>query len=76
MCKQVASLFRVLFGSALNRALVNRRCRMWRTSVNVNVNSQGGRAELKVGRPEKTKAVQREASIVDAAAEDLSHSTQ
>lgn len=26
MCKQVASLFRMLFGSALNRALVNRRC--------------------------------------------------
>jgi hypothetical protein len=38
--------------------------------------SKGGRAELKVGRLEKMKAVQREASIVDAAAEDLSHSTE
>lgn len=49
MCKQVASLFRMLFGSALNRALVNRRCRMWRTSVDVNASSQGETSGLESG---------------------------
>ena len=41
ICKQVASLVKILFGSALNRARVNcwRQCEL-----------QCGRAELKVGR--------------------------